>query len=394
MSKLTDANIRAASYNGSVLKLRDGNGLYLHVMPSGKYWRYDYRHHGKRRTLSIGVYPGVSLKKARIDLFAAKSKLAEGLDPSYDKQLRKHINSDHTFSAVARDWIKIQDWSESHRHTVQLRIDKDLTPKIGHMPVQQIKAADVLQVLRIIESRGAIETAHRVKVVSGQIMRFAVAMGLIDTDPCRDLKGALQTPRTKRYGAITEPVKFGKLLRAIDGYDNSTIIAHALKLAPYVALRPGELRGARWSEIDLKGKVWEIPADRMKRGRAHVVPLTKPMIQIIESVKDYTYPGELVFPSLRSKGNPISEGTLNAALKYLGYAGNVHTPHGFRSTFSTMAYESEKFDEDVIEMQLSHADKNRVKAAYKRGEHLKQRRELMLWWSKRVDSMRRSVPSC
>lgn len=388
MSKLTDAAVKAAKHDGTVQKLRDGNGLYLHVLPSGRYWRYDYRYAGKRKTLSLGVYPTVSLKQARIDLFEAKGKLNRGIDPSYEKQLRKHI-AGNTFQAVAEDFIRIQDWDPSHQRTIELRVQKDLYPKIGDMPIEVIGPQDVLGVLRTVESRGAVETAHRIKTITGQIMRYAVAIGLISSDPTRDLRGVLKTPRTKRHSAITDRALFGKLLRAIDTYDHSIVVAHALRLAPHVVLRPGEIRGASWSEVDFEGKLWEIQAERMKKRRAHFVPLTDQSISILRSVKQYTGQGELIFPSLRAKGRPISEGTLNAALKYLGYTGDIHTPHGFRSTFSTMAYEADRFDGGVIEMQLAHQDQNSVRSAYKRGEHLKQRRELMEWWSNEIDIMRR-----
>lgn len=388
MGTLTDAKIRSIEYQGGVHKVRDGDGLYLHVMRSGKYFRYDYRFQSKRKTLTLGTYPKVTLKQARFGLHEAKILLDKGIDPSYQKQVNKQVSSDHSFAAITNDWLKVQDWSDSHRRTIRLRIDKDLTPVIGDMRVQDIKATDVLNVLRRIESRGSIKTAHRVKTVASQIMRYAVACGLIDSDPCRDLRGALKTAGSKRYAAIVKPKPFGKLLGALELYDNSVIVRHALRLLPHVVLRSGELRGGLWSEIDFKNRLWEIPADRMKRPRDHFVPLTDQSIAILREVEEYSAGKELIFPSLRSEGRPISGNTLNVALKYLGYPGDVHTPHGFRSTFSTMAYESELFNDDVIEMQLAHQDKNRVKGAYKRGEHLKQRRELMEWWSDRITQLR------
>lgn len=390
MSKLTDAACKAAAHDGTVQKLRDGNGLYLHILPSGKYWRYDYRYQNKRRTLSIGVFPSITLKQARIALFSAKASLDDGIDPSYAKQLKKHVSDDLSFKSVAYEFFSIQEWSDDHRSTVELRVEKDLIPKIGHLSVKNLGPPDFLAVFRVAESRGAIETAHRLKTVSSQIMRYAVSVGHIPSDPCRDLRGALKTPRTKRYAAIVEPVAFGKLLYSIDTYDNNILIKHALRLAPHVVLRPGELRQAEWCEFDIENRLWEIPAHRMKKDRDHFVPLTDQSIEIILEAREYSQGNELLFPSLRSKSKAISDGTLNAALKYLGYAGTTHTPHGFRSSFSTMAYESELFSEDVIEMQLAHLDKNTVKAAYKRGEHVKQRREMMTWWSNRIDQMRRS----
>lgn len=388
MSKLTDSICKAAKDNGKVQKLRDGNGLYLHVMKSGKYWRYDYTYQDKRRTLSIGIYPSVTLKQARTALYNAKSELDEGIDPSYAKKLRKNVSSDLSFESVATEFFNIQNWSARHRRTIELRVQKDLIPKLGHISVTALGPRDFLHVFRVAESRGAIETAHRLKTISSQIMRYAVSVGHIPSDPCRDLKGALKTPRSKRFSAIVEPVEFGKLLRAIDTYDNNYLVALALQLAPHVVVRPGELRNARKSEFDLDNRLWSIPAERMKKNRDHFVPLTNQSIEIIGKAMEYSLDDDLLFPSVRSKGRAISDGTLNAALKYLGYDGTRHTPHGFRSSFSTMAYESDLFTEDVIEMQLAHLDKNAVKIAYKRGQHMEQRRELMSWWSDRLDAMR------
>lgn len=393
MPKLTDAAIRAATYDGAVLKLRDGFGLYAHVLPSGKYFRFDYRFAGKRKTLTIGAYPAVSLKKARIELYAAKALLADGIDPSYQKQLRKHVGDDHSFGAVTVEWMRVQDWSDGHRRTIRQRLDKDVLPKLGTKDVRRIGPLDVLGVLRAIESRGAVETAHRAKVVIGQVMRYAIAIGMAESDPTRDLRGVLKVSRSKPRPAIVDPVEFGKLLRALDTYDQSIIVAHALRLSPYVALRPVELREARWDEID--GSTWTIPAVRMKGKRAekkeHVVHLAPSALAIVDSIREYTGSGELIFPSVRSKGRSISDGTLNAALRYLGYSGEVHTSHSYRSTFSTMSFESGLWREDVIEAQLAHVIPNRVQGAYNRAQHLDARRELMIWWGERVDTMRRSA---
>ena len=387
MPALTDSAVRAASYTGRPTKIRDGAGLYIHVLPTGKFWRFDYRVGGKRKTLAIGAYPSVTLKSARIALHAARAELARGADPGYQKQLQRHVGDDRTFAAACAEWLRVQDWSDGHRRTVELRLKKDVLPRLGHMDVGRMGPQDVLYVLRGIEARGAVETAHRAKVVIGQIMRYAVGVGLAPADPTRDLRGVLRVSRHKPHPAIVDPARFGTLLRAIDAYDQSTIVLLALRLAPYVALRPGELRMGRWAEIDLDGALWIIGEERMKARKRHVVPLAEQAVEIIRELQRYTGRGELMFPSLRAPGRPISAGTLNAALRYLGFPGEVHTPHGFRSSFSTMANEG-GHDRELIEIQLAHIDRDRVRALYNRGERIEDRRTLMQWWADEIDVMR------
>ncbi|WP_299076616.1 integrase arm-type DNA-binding domain-containing protein [uncultured Paraglaciecola sp.] len=389
--QLTDAGIKAAIYAGKTQKLRDGNGLYLHVMPSGKYWRYDYRYQGRRKTLALGVFPAVTLKSARIALFEAKGKLEQGIDPSYEKRVAKYISTDHTFKAVSSEWLEQHDCTDRSRNDIRLRYKKDAYPLIGNIPVQQIRPTDVLAVLRRIESRDAHDLARRVCTHISQAMRYAVYTGLIPSDPCRDLKGALRRKRaTKRYPAITTEKEFGRLLVDIDKYSSSMVIAFCLQLAAHVALRPTELRAGLWTEIKWQDEVWEIPLERMKKDRDHVVPLSRQSLDILSGLHRITGRSIYMFPSPVKPNQPISGGSLGGALRKAGYDA-VHCPHGFRSSFSTMANESGLFSPDAIEAQLSHLDSSRVRAAYNRAEHLEQRRKLMQWWSDRISIMRQTA---
>ena len=392
--KLTDAKVRNAKFEGKIDKLRDGNGLYLHIMPSGKYWRYDYRYQGKRKTLALGVFPAVSLKAARIALFEAKGRLDQGIDPSYEKQLSRFVGVDHSFESVAKEWIEQHDCSDRTKKEIRQKFGKDVYPVIGEMNVKLINPPDVLAVLRRIESRDALDLARRVCTNISQVMRYAVYTGLIDSDPCRDLRGAIRKKRkTKRYPAITDRKQFGELLRAIDTYSLNVVIGYAIQIAPYVALRPSELRQGKWSEIDTDAALWEIPASRMKKDRDHLVPLSRQVIALIERLRKITGSDKhgLMFPSPVKEGQPISENTMNKALERVGYPGSVHTPHGFRSTFSTMVNQSYLFSPDAVEAQLAHLDPDRVRAAYNRAAHIEQRTEIMQWWGDQIDAMRQSV---
>lgn len=387
--KLTDAAVRSAKYTGSILKLRDGNGMYLHVMPSGKYWRYDYRHGGKRKTLSIGVFPAVTLKAARIALFDAKGRLAQGIDPSYEKQLNRYVGADHSFEAVAKEWLAQHDCGDKTKSDIRQKFDKDVYPVIGQLNVHRIGPPDVLAVLRRIESRGALNLAGRVCTNISQVMRYAVYAIGVPSDPCRDLKGAIKKKKdTKRYPAITDRGEFGKLLSAMDGYTHNIVIGYALQIAPYMALRPTELRAGLWSEINLDAAVWEIPAEKMKKPRDHVVPLSRQAIELLERLRRITGQGKWLFPSPVVKDQPISTSALRSALARIGYPTGTHCPHGFRSSFSTIVHESYKFDSAAVEAQLAHLDPNKVRAAYNRADHMEQRIQIMQWWADEIDTMR------
>ena len=387
--KLTNAEISGAlARPGQTLKLRDGNGLYLFVTVRGKYWRYDYRFMGKRKTLSLGAYPAITLKAARLALFEAKSLLEAGSDPGYIKSRAKYVSPDRTLKAVALEWVAQHDCAEITRNDAKQRLERNVFPVLGTMAIDKVKPIDVIHVGRRLQSRGVDEEARRTCRVISQVMRYGVYCGLIDSDPCRDIKGALGRRKGgKRLAAITDPVLFGELLRKIDSYQLNIIFGAALKISAHVALRPTELRAAKWDEINLEKNEWFIPASRMKKEREHFVPISKQVNKLLSDLKPITGQSELLFPSHLKKGFPFSDGTLRKVLAGLGYA-DKHTPHGFRSSFSTMAHESGLFESAAIECQLAHLDKNRVRAAYNRSQYADERIKLMQWWSDQIDLMR------
>ena len=298
--KLSAKAVENATFTGSTKKLSDGEGLHLLVNKSGKYWRYSYRYEKRQKTLALGAYPKVSLSKARTNLSDAQKLLEDGIDPSAERAAAKQGKTEaleHTVETVAREWLaKQQKWAESHRVKVAGRLKKDVYPTIGHLPVSTIKPTEVLDCLYLIEKRGAVESAHRVRQTLGQVFRYAVQTGRAERNPIPDTKGALTTVESKQYPFISEPKKVGALMRAIDGFDGTFIVHSALKLAPLVFVRPGELRGARWDEIDLKAARWVIPADRMKAGIKHTVPLSKQTIKILKELHRVTGRDELLFP--------------------------------------------------------------------------------------------------
>ncbi|MGQ7844865.1 tyrosine-type recombinase/integrase [Granulosicoccus sp. 3-233] len=388
--KLTAMAVSDAKYSGKPHKLTDGKGLYLYITKHGKYWRYDYRYGGKRKTFSIGVFPEVSLATARKRLQDARNKLSEGIDPSYHKQVAKLAGSGgDTFKDVAEEWLqKRAEWSDGHRRTVRQRLDNDLLPYIGNRPLQSIEPAEVLAVLRRVEARGAIESAHRIKTLASQVFRFGVATTRIASDPTRDLQGALAKHTEVQLPSITDPAAVGELLRAIDSYTGNPIVLHALQLAPHVFVRPGELRGALWSEINFEEALWTIPARRMKRKLEHKVPLSNQSLAILKSLHHFTGAGTLVFPGMREDTRPISDMTLNAALRRLGYASGEVCIHGFRHTASTLLNERRDFDPDLIEAQLSHVDGNGVRRAYNQAQYVELRRSMMQDYSDYLDSLK------
>lgn len=385
---LKDSHVKAAKYEGKPQKLRDGNGLYLHVLPSGKYWRYDYRYTDKRKTLSIGVYPKISLKQARLDLGDAKSLIAKGVDPSYQKKITKQIPKDQTFGGIAEQWLERQksEWKPGHHRTVKVRLEKDLIPLLGDRPIDKIEPPEILAACRRAESRGAIETAHRLRSICSQVFCYSVSLGIAKSDPTRDLRGALKTPKEKQFAALTEPKDFGQLMRAINGYSGAEHIRCALQLIAHSVVRPGELRLATWDQINIKKCTWTIDASRMKGGREHRVPLSKQSVEILKELQAITGGSDLLFPSLRSKGKPISDNTLNSALRSVGYDGSKHVAHGFRHSFSTICNESDKFNDDHIEAALAHKTPG-MRGTYNKATYWDHRVVLMQAWSDAVDRM-------
>jgi len=392
---LTNVAIKQAKFQDKPYKLSDSGGLYLLITAAGKYWRMNYRFAGKQKTLAIGVYPSVFLTDARKKRDEAKSQLANGIDPGLTKALKKQSNiqsSENTFEVVALEWHlrNSSSWTESTASNIKRYLEIDLFPWLGKRPIKDINAQDLLSVLRRIESRGAHSKAHRCREYAGRIFRYAVSTGLADRDPTGDLRGALTPVKVKHHASITDPKSIGALLRAIKDYSGSYITKCALELASLVFVRPGELRNAEWCEIDFDKKEWRIPGIKMKMGDMHIIPLSPQALQILKSIRHFTGQGNYIFPSLRSNSRPMSENTINAALRRMGYEKHEMTGHGFRSMASTILHEH-GWLHDVIERQLAHAERNKITAAYNYAEHLPKRREMMNWWADYLDELASSA---
>ena len=391
---LTDTFVKSAkTTNKAGEKHSDGGGLYLLVKESGKYWRMNYRFGGKQKTLALGVYPSVSLKAARGKREKAKEQLAAGDDPSIEK--RKNLAakveaSQNTFEVVARVWLKKSqaDRVASTQSKVTTWLEKDVFPHIGKLPIADIRPRDVLGALRHMERRGALESVKRVKQICGQVFRFAVAEGSVERDVTQDLKGALEKHKPGHHSAITDPKQAGELMRAIHSYTGTPYTLAALKLLPLVFVRPGELRTAEWSEIDLDTREWRIPGVKMKMKADHIVPLSTQALAILQDLKPITGRGKYVFPSLRTGERPMSENTVNGALRAMGYAQDVHTAHGFRAMARTILDEVLNQRVDLIEHQLAHKVKDANGTAYNRTAHLPARMLMMQTWADYLDKLR------
>ncbi|XAH21629.1 integrase arm-type DNA-binding domain-containing protein [Xylophilus sp. GW821-FHT01B05] len=392
---LTDTFVKNAKPNGSTAgeKHTDGLGLYLHVKGPGKYWRMSYRFAGKQKTLALGVYPAVSLAKARAKRDKARELLADGIDPSTAKREEKRATAAaivHTFEGVARDWLEktSADRMPSTQNKITTWLEKDVLPFIGSMPMLTIGPRDVLAALRKMEARGALDSVQRVKQVCGQVFRYAVATGSAERDVTQDLKGALTKATSRHFAAITEPQQTGELLRSIFGYTGHPTTTAALKLSPLVFVRPGELRTAEWAEIDLNAAEWRIPGSKMKMKVDHLVPLATQAVDLLRGLHPATGHGRYVFPSLRTGERPMSENTINAALRGMGYSAEVHTAHGFRAMARTIMDEVMGERVDLIEHQLAHAVKDVNGRAYNRTAHLPARRKMMQRWADYLDKLR------
>jgi integrase len=393
---LTDAAIRRLKPADKAFKLSDALGLYLIVMPNGSfYWRMNYRHAGKRGTIALGVYPDVSLKEAREKCGDARKLLAKGVNPSTYRKLTRAIgaaSADDRFKMVADEWLaklRCEGRAQSTMDKLTWLLEF-ANPLIGERPVGAITAAELLTVLRTVEVRGRYETARRLRSTCGSVIRYAIATGRAERDITVDLQGALITPKVKHHASIVDPVKVGELLRAIASYEGQPEVMIALRMAPHVFVRPGELRCAEWAEFDIKAAVWTVPAIRTKMRRAHRVPLSKQVLNLLSELKEISGSSSLVFPSVRSRARPISDNTLNAALRRLGYQKHEMTAHGFRAMATTLLNESRKWHPDAIERQLAHVESNDVRRAYLRGEHWDERVRMMQYWSDYLDSLRRS----
>ena len=389
---LTDAAVRNAKPQAKAYKLSDGGGLYLEVLPTGgKSWRMKYRTDGREKRIVFGLWPDVTLKQARQRRDEARSLVAGGIDPGASiKQEKAEARANAvTFEKVAREWLaKISPtWADSHAEKMTSRFEKELFPWLGALPIKDIKAAELLAVIHRIEARGAKDTARRMLQSSGQVFRYAVACGLAERDISADLRGVLSPRHVKHRASVTDPKDVTRLLRFIDGYTGSFVVRCALRLAPLVFVRPGELRHAEWSEIDLDKAEWRIPAEKMKMREQHIVPLSRQAVAILRELHPLTGAGKYVFPSVRTSARPMSENTVNAALRRLGYAKDEMTGHGFRSMASTLLNEM-GWNRDAIERQLAHGERNAVRASYNFAEYLPERRRMMQAWADYLDKLK------
>lgn len=391
---LSDTAIRKAKPQAKAFKLFDGGGLYVEVTPNGgKWWRWKYRRPvtGKENRLSFGTYPDVGLADARDKRDAARKLLAAGTDPGESRKAERIAGAEraaNSFEVVAREWLAKRDWVPDYLSKVTGWMDNDVFPWIGGRPVAELSAPEFLQVARRIEERGAIESAHRILRNCGQVMRYAIATGRATRNPVADLQGALPQAPTRHHAAITDTKAIGGLLRAMDGYSGTFPVRCALKLAPMLFVRPGELRMAEWSEFDLAAAQWNIPAERMKMREPHLVPLSSQAVAILRELHPLTGRGQFVFPSARSPKRPMSNNAVNAALRRLGFDKDTMTGHGFRAMARTVLDETLGFRADYIEHQLAHAVRDPNGRAYNRTAHLAERRKMMQAWADYLDTLR------
>ena len=393
--KLTDTFLRGLKATGKVRKHSDGGGLYIHVSPTGgRLWRMGYRFGGKQKTLSLGRYPAVSLKMARNRREEARELLAAGIDPGVHKKACKIAalaEAANSFEVVAREWHenRRESWAEAHADNVIGRLEKHIFPLVGTIPVGRMTAPDLLAALRRIEEKGACDAAHRALQNCGQIFRYAITTGRAERNIAADLKGALVPIRITNFATITDPQSIGALLRDLDAYAGNAVVRAALRMAPYVFVRPGELRHAEWAEVNLAAAEWRIPAHKVKTRVSHIVPLAGQVIAILEDLRRYTGFGRYLFPGMRSGNAPISDMTLLAGLRRMGYDRNTMTMHGFRGMASTLLNE-QGYNRDWIERQLAHGERNSVRAAYNHAEYLPERRRMMQDWADYLDFLRLS----
>lgn len=391
---LSDMAVRKAGPRAKPYKLTDGGGLYLLVKPTGhRYWRMDYQFTGKRTTIALGVYPTVTLAEARVKRLEIKRQLAEGDNPAFKRKIEKLAGSlaqADTFKSVAEEWLNKAEREGRAEVTMRkLRWLLDFAyPILGDRKVAEIKAPELLAVLRTVEQRGHYETARRLRSTCGQVFRYAIATGRADRDVSADLRGALIVPKVTHRAAIITPTEVGVLLRAIDAYSGYPITHAALRLAPHVFVRPGELRHAEWTEFDVARMVWTIPADKTKMRVAHKVPLTRQVVAILDELREISGAHRFLFPAQGKRDRPMCENTINLALRRMGFDSKTMTAHGFRALASTLLNEQGQWNPDAIERQLGHAELDGVRRAYARGEHWDERVRMMAHWSEHLDQLK------
>ncbi len=394
MSTLFATSVANAKPQAKDYKLSDGGGLYLLVRPNGsKLWRLNYRYIDKNRTLAFGAWPEVSLAEARARRDEARRLIASGIDPSHQQKIdaaRARVEENDTFKTVALEWIaknEREGMAEITLSKIRWLLDKAY-PKIGNRPVAKITAQEVLATLRAVEATGRYESARRMRSVLSRVFRYAIATTRAERDPAGDLRGALTVPKTKHLAAITTANGAGELMRAIEGYTGHAITLFGLRLSAHLFVRPGELRHAEWSEFEFDKGVWNIPAEKMKMRRPHRVPLSQQSLDLFEALWELTGTGKYCFPSFRSPLRPMSENTVNAALRALGFGKEQMTAHGFRAMAATLLNESGRFHPDAIERQLAHMDTDGVRRAYTRGEYWDERVSMMQFWSDELERLR------
>ncbi|MFN2099615.1 tyrosine-type recombinase/integrase [Altererythrobacter sp. MF3-039] len=390
MFKLTHTQCRKVRPRDKDFKLSDGYGLYLLVTSRGsKLWRWKYRFNGVERKLCLGSYPAVSLKHAREIVREQQSLLATNVDPSTEKRrlrLEAEFETATTFKAVANEYIaKMEKEGRATATIIKAQWMLGLlTPSLGHRSISSIRPNDVLHVLKHLEKKGQLETARKVRAFASRVFRYAGATGRAETDPCQILRGAIAAPQVKNHAALLEPAEIGGLMRSIREYSGDPLVRHALEFSAHVFQRPGEIRHAQWCDIDFQKAIWTIPAERMKMRQPHRVPLSKQALQILTEVQALTGREAFIFPSLRTSKRPMSENTVNAALRRMGYTSDEMTAHGFRAMASTQLNESGLFDHDAIERSLAHKDSNAIRGVYDRGLRWEERQRLHAWWSQRL----------
>lgn len=389
---LTDTAIRKSKPTDKPLRLFDGGGLYLELSPAGgKLWRMKYRHLGKEKRLALGTYPDTGLADARRKRDDARKLLADGIDPSEHRKATKAAGEEsaaNSFEVISREWLTKQDWVPSYKIKVTAWFDNDVFPRIGKRPITELTAPDFLKMVRRVEERGAIESAHRILQNCGQVMRYAIATGRATRNPVTDLKGALPPSPEKHHASITEPDAVGGLLRAMDDYKGHFITRCALRLAPLVFVRPGELRQAEWAEFDLDAADWNIPAEKMKTRQPHLVPLSEQAVAILRELYELTGHRRYVFPGARSPRQPMSNNAILAALRNMGYDKDAMSGHGFRAMARTILDEVLGYRPDYIEHQLAHAVRDPNGRAYNRTTHLPARRKMMQGWADYLDALK------
>lgn len=389
---LSIAAINGAKPTQKTYSLPDGQGLSLEITPKGKkLWRFRYQLAGKRNRLSFGSYPQVSLKDARCKRSEMQILIAQNIDPATQKkEATERKKGKYAFEPIAREWYEKHepDWAPRHAEMVIARLEKNVFPFIGTKSVDEINAQDVLAVIRRIEKRGALEVARRTRGICSQIFRYSIVIGKADRNPAADLQGALPPNRkSKHHASITEPKAVGGLMRTISSVTGHKVVCSALNLAPYVFVRPGELRFAAWADFDLEGYRWTIPPEKMKGNQTHIVPLSRQAVEILRDLYELTGSKRFVFPSVRTDARTMSENTVNATLRRLGYSKDEMTGHGFRSMASTLLNEH-GWNRDAIERQLAHVEKNSVRAAYNHADYLPERKRMMQWWADYLDALR------